>query len=123
MNITSHPVAPLSIDPNRCGNCNATLDPEDKFCRYCGTRRGKGAFCPQENMGQCIYGPAPERYVYTCPSCGQSWEDYLMIHQDEYCPLCGHLANCVHKNDAEPQLEPVLSDWSEEDDFGCGDSW
>jgi len=24
-----------------CGSCHALLEPEDKYCRYCGTEKGK----------------------------------------------------------------------------------
>lgn len=41
----------------RCGNCGGRLDYSDKYCRFCGTKREAGAFQPEDNMMQCIYGP------------------------------------------------------------------
>ena len=30
----------------RCGNCHERLGKNDKYCRYCGTKRGEGKFRP-----------------------------------------------------------------------------
>lgn len=80
------------VQPNRkgqCGNCHAGLEPEDKYCRICGTKAGEGAFAPYQNLMQCIYGPMPVQRTHTCPQCGFSWITHLMIDRQRFCPKCG----------------------------------
>ena len=44
------PEREMSTDyEGRCGNCHGFLGEEDKYCRYCGTRRGEGAFEPRKS--------------------------------------------------------------------------
>lgn len=74
---------------NRCGNCHAYLRPEDKYCRYCGTKRGKGTFKPFKNIIECVYGPTVKR-KYKCSSCGYIWVVGVMGGDNSrYCPQCG----------------------------------
>ena len=42
----------------RCGNCHAYMIKSDLFCRYCGTKRGDGAFEPFDELEfvQYAYG-------------------------------------------------------------------
>ena len=47
----------------KCGNCHKMLGSEDKYCRYCGTKRGEGKFESEQNMIQCVYGPMPGKRV------------------------------------------------------------
>lgn len=74
---------------DRCGNCHETLDPDDKYCRYCGTERGKGEFLPFYNPVYCVYGP-PIDITYRCSKCGHSWVSSTLGGDDaKYCPQCG----------------------------------
>ncbi|MBO7251256.1 MAG: FHA domain-containing protein [Oscillospiraceae bacterium] len=84
----------LSTDyKNRCGNCQEYLSQEDRYCRCCGTQRGKGAFQPYLNSMQCIYGPPPVPRNHICRSCGYRWETMAMIDRQKYCPQCGGQAD------------------------------
>ena len=74
----------------RCGNCHTLFDdPEDEYCRYCGTKRGEGAFLPYENFNGCVYGPPPTERFHACSKCGFSWSTVRMIDRSKYCPKCG----------------------------------
>ena len=56
---------------NRCGNCHSYIMPEDKYCRFCGTERGKGSFLPYNNVIYTLYGP-PIKTKYQCSVCGKN---------------------------------------------------
>lgn len=77
---------------NRCGNCYAHLDEEDKYCRECGTKRGEGHFYPARNFftGAGLYGP-PMVLKYTCMDCNNKWSDSSIgpIIISKFCPKCG----------------------------------
>lgn len=74
---------------DRCGHCHAELDPEDKFCPYCGTKRGEGEFKPFENRIEVLYGP-PIDYKVTCKDCGNEWKTFeIGFSKIAYCPQCG----------------------------------
>lgn len=89
---------------NRCGNCHAYLRPEDKYCRYCGTKRGKGRFKPFENIIECVYGPTVKR-KYKCSSCGHIWVVGMMGGDNSrYCPQCGKKTVTVLQDRALRQL-------------------
>ena len=63
----------LSTDyEGRCGDCHELMRPEDKYCRYCGTPRGRGKFEPYSNKMYCVYGPLI-REVFRCQICGHRW--------------------------------------------------
>lgn len=80
----------LSTDyEGHCGNCHKHFEEDDKYCRYCGTRRGEGAFAPYENIMQCIYGPMPVVRNHICPNCNYAWTNCVMIDNEKYCPKCG----------------------------------
>jgi len=80
----------LSTDyEGRCGNCHKSLNDDDKYCRYCGTKRGEGAFKPYQNVMYCIYGPMPVKRTHKCKKCGNTWETMLMIDNEDFCPICG----------------------------------
>jgi len=83
---------------NQCGNCHAYLEPEDRFCRICGTRRGDGLFEPYQNLMQCIYGPMPVERVHVCSSCGYRWTTCLMVDRETFCPSCGGRSNVEEKD-------------------------
>lgn len=73
----------------RCGNCHELLGENDKYCRYCGTERGKGKFEPYENDSYCVYGP-PIKKKYKCTTCGHIWIVSRMGGDySRYCPQCG----------------------------------
>lgn len=74
---------------DRCGNCHEYMSKEDKFCKYCGTRRGEGKFRPFENRISLLYGP-PMKVKYTCQSCGHSWTYRATGNpkKSKYCPAC-----------------------------------
>ena len=74
---------------DRCGNCAAFMDKKDKYCRYCGTERGKGKFESFENVSDIVYGP-PVKMKYKCSACGYIWITGIMGGDHcNYCPSCG----------------------------------
>lgn len=74
---------------NRCGNCQEYMGKEDKYCKYCGTARGKGAFKPYYNQIHVVYGP-PISARHKCKKCGHLWvENTLGGDEPSYCPNCG----------------------------------
>ena len=83
---------------NRCGNCHGFFEENDKYCRYCGTKRGEGAFAPYQNFMECIYGPAPVKRTHECPKCKYTWETFVMIDDEDYCPQCGARAAVVKES-------------------------
>lgn len=70
-----------------CGNCHNKLEPEDKYCSACGTKRGQGKFEPSTNTVGVIYG-APMIYNYKCKHCGTTWK-YCGFENHFFCPNCG----------------------------------
>ncbi len=73
---------------NRCGNCRKSMRPEDKYCRYCGTLRGKGKFKPYRNEVSYVYGP-PVKTKHKCGDCGYIWVACVMGGDSpKYCPKC-----------------------------------
>ena len=80
---------------DRCGNCHAHLRPGDKYCKYCGTERGKGKFQPFWNVSDCVYGP-PVKKKYKCTACGHIWiTGDLGGDHSKFCPRCGKRAVAV----------------------------
>ncbi|WP_022762327.1 MULTISPECIES: hypothetical protein [unclassified Butyrivibrio] len=74
---------------DRCGNCHSELEPEDKYCKYCGTKRGEGAFKPYRNVSYGLYGPCGT-YFYKCHHCGKIFEYWTIGSSDvKHCPSCG----------------------------------
>jgi len=73
-----------------CANCKKAYVKGDKYCRYCGAPMGKPEYI-EEDFG-CIYGPPPTKRVHTCAKCGYSWQTYLMIDDEKWCPKCGGAA-------------------------------
>ena len=77
------------FDPNLCANCRAYLQKEDKYCRCCGTARGRGAFVPKDNAIVYLYGP-PVKRKYKCAVCAHVWIDCCVGGKDvKFCPECG----------------------------------
>lgn len=87
-----------SVDyEGRCGNCHAVLGHDDKYCRYCGTKRGEGAFAPYKNEFYCVYGP-PVKKKYKCQRCGHIWiTSTLGTDSAKYCPLCGEEVTVIEE--------------------------
>ena len=77
------------IDKDRCGNCGAKLDVDDKYCKVCGTRVGDGDYKPFRFLEACVYGPPPIERTHVCVICGYSWKTEFMIDDQKYCPKCG----------------------------------
>lgn len=79
----------LSADyEGRCGNCHSEMNPNDKYCRYCGTPKGKGEFSPYRNVMYCVYGP-PVKEMFQCQACGHRWTvETLGADNPKYCPQC-----------------------------------
>ena len=82
---------------DRCGNCHHPLKPGDKYCRKCGTERGKGAFEPFLNRMDVVYGP-PIKMQYKCQACGHKWVTVCLGREESfYCPSCGEKAAKLEK--------------------------
>lgn len=73
----------------RCGNCHEYMQEMDKYCRFCGTKRGKGAFEPYDDEQYCIYGPRPVKRDHKCPQCSYTWTNCVIVDNEKYCPECG----------------------------------
>ena len=101
----------LSTDyEGRCGNCHSVMNPDDKYCRYCGTAKGKGKFLPYENEMYCVYGP-PIKEVFKCQTCGYSWVTTgLGGDNSKYCPQC-----CSKQLDVESSEEMTFSEYFKEE--------
>jgi len=82
-----------------CGNCHKSLEEGDRYCRYCGTKRGEGAFLPVENDTYCVYAP-PMTTRHICKSCGYTWTvQVLGMDRAMYCPMCrGKLESTVDRD-------------------------
>ena len=72
-----------------CANCSYQVISGDKYCRQCGREIGKGAYVPDNDLMECIYGPPPAQRTHTCEKCGYSWSTYRMIDREKKCPKCG----------------------------------
>lgn len=82
----------------KCGNCHKSFRGDEKYCRYCGTKRGEGKFKPYQNLMQCIYGPPPVKRVRKCTRCNNRWETFEMIDKEDYCPLCGAPSQIIQED-------------------------
>ena len=73
-----------------CANCHNIISIEDKYCRYCGSGKGKEAFNPKDIEPEPpLYGP-PIKVKHICIKCGHKWTEITI--EDEmavYCPKCG----------------------------------
>lgn len=70
----------------KCGNCHTMFSKDDKYCRVCGTERGKGTYLPYEDQSWYLYG-APIKKRYKCSYCGNIWISRQW--NSKYCPECG----------------------------------
>lgn len=93
----------------RCGNCHEMLKDEDKYCRYCGTKRGEGKFAPYSTVIQCIYGPMPVKRTRQCTQCKKTWKTCLMVDHEDFCPECGAPAKIIQPGGNKPK--DFLGEW------------
>lgn len=113
--LTDHPKGRLRFPTKeQCGHCHAYLEPDDRYCRQCGTKVGDGAYAPYLDLMQCIYGPPPEEREHICQQCGYKWTTYRMIDDQKYCPKCGGPASAVRQIDT-PVSIITLTDIHAED--------
>ncbi len=75
-------------EPNHCAKCNMPMRENDKYCEYCGTKKGLGVFFPYKNRLPYLYG-SPMKRKYKCTKCGHLWIDHSVgIGDARYCPNC-----------------------------------
>lgn len=72
-----------------CANCNSSVKKDDKYCKICGSKIGKGTYDPKADYMRCIYGPAPVERKYECIKCKYTFNTFLMVDKTKYCPKCG----------------------------------
>lgn len=93
----------------RCGNCHRELPEDDKYCRYCGTKRGEGEFKPYYNVSYPLYGPSPILREHKCKECEYIWKTKRMDADQKFCPKCGK--ECDIKDD---RITEEYEKWVEE---------
>ena len=99
----------------RCGNCNCTLDPDDCYCRFCGTKRGEGEFEPENNEFFGIYAPSIWTR-YQCEECSKTWEGTVfVIHKLNYCPRCGKKTLPVLERSVKDMMEEYMKQKGQSD--------
>ena len=87
-----------------CGNCHQPLGLHDKYCKFCGTKRGEGDFRPFANPSYCVYGPLIA-YKFICNKCGNIWTgEQLGGSGYQHCPECGAYVG-------HPQVEAYMFDY------------
>ena len=78
-----------SKEPPHCGKCGRYFEKNDRYCRWCGKKRGDVIYIPKEMPMYPLYGP-PFLTNYHCENCGEEYEDTtlggVLI---KYCPFCG----------------------------------
>ena len=87
---------------NRCGHCHEYIG-EDRYCRYCGTKRGQGEYKPYLDLMQCIYGPMPIERTHKCTRCGNEYTVVSMLDNERYCPLCGGKTTIISTEKDTPE--------------------
>ena len=73
---------------NRCGHCHKYMNPNDNYCTYCGTEKGKGEFRPFDNHADTDFGVSI-KHKYRCNSCNNLWILDGYLGDAKYCPRCG----------------------------------
>jgi len=92
----------------RCGNCHEKFESaSDKYCTYCGTKRGEGKFEPYENVIYCVYGPMPKKRTRECTKCGHKWTYTAMLDKQKFCRQCGGDSKLVDNPENEEKV-PVM---------------
>ncbi len=102
----------LSTDyTGRCGNCHELFsNDEEKYCTYCGTKRGEGKFEPYDNAIYCIYGPMPEKRTRECVRCGNQWTYISMLDTEKFCVRCGGQSKLIQDTDAAIYMDDIYID-------------
>ena len=99
----------------RCGNCNCTLEPDERYCRICGTKRGEGRFEPENNEFFGIYAPSIWTR-YQCNECGKTWEGTVFsIYKSCFCPQCGKKTLPVVERSIQDMMEECLKQKDQSD--------
>lgn len=80
-----------------CSNCRSHFNPEDAYCRICGSKANTIPYNPKQDLMQCIYGPPPVKRTHTCVNCSYSWTTYEMIDDENFCPKCGNSAPVTYE--------------------------
>ena len=101
--------SPSTDYEGRCGNCHAILEEGAAYCQCCGTKRGEGSYAPYLDLMQCIYGPPPVDYLFSCPGCGHTFMESFMLFEERYCIRCGKKMDC---QPADPIAVPYWDDES-----------
>lgn len=81
----------------QCGNCGNKLEPDDRYCRMCGAKRGEGKYEPCLETLDALYiiqpdGENPLPALHSCTKCGYCWTVCQRNDRQKYCPMCGGLA-------------------------------
>lgn len=80
-------------DPEeQCGNCHEYFESDDLYCRYCGTKKGEGAYAPYPYSVDIFLpsgGPIPLLPNHICKNCGYTWKTCLNDDREKFCPKCG----------------------------------
>lgn len=99
----------LSTDyTGRCGNCHELFaNDEEKYCTYCGTKRGEGKFEPYDNAIYCIYGPMPEKRTRECVRCGNQWTYTSMLDKEKFCVRCGGQSKLIQDTKAAIYMDDM----------------
>ena len=100
--LKDHGVLQFTDYKNRCGHCHELMDEGDRYCRYCGTERGKGEFMPYTNSFEVLYGP-PIKVKHMCMKCLKTWVGSTFDKVSKYCPQCG-------ENDGIRKIESDMDD-------------
>ncbi len=73
-----------------CPCCGKGKIDGDRYCRFCGKENIEDKYV--EPSFACVYGPMPVRRIHRCEECGFSWQTYLMVDDEKFCPKCGGIA-------------------------------
>ncbi len=90
----------------KCANCRHMFMNGDKYCRVCGTERGKGTYLPYKNQAWVMYG-APMKKRYKCGACGHVWISSQW--DSHFCPECGK--DAVKHINADSFLIRMIDDY------------
>lgn len=88
-----------------CENCHKSFIGGEKYCFFCGTKRGDRKFDPYLNLMQGLYGPMPVERVRKCTKCKKTWTTLLMVDQENSCPDCGAPSKIIEENGKKKETE------------------
>ena len=93
-----------------CGNCGGTLQEKDKYCRFCGTRKGEGTYQADPTFLNMLYGP-PVKKRYRCEKCNCTYNILAAGRQKpDYCPECGTKAKLIWSKNGSWDEEEMFED-------------